>query len=300
VLYSEGVQLTQSDDWWADSVQLADPVQNAQRIRDAVATARRADHIVLVLGDTEQTSREGWAGNHLGDRDSLDLVGQQNDLFNAIMALHKPTVVVLVNGRPPSYPNVADNAPAILETWYAGQEGGTAIAQILFGDANPGGHLPVTVARSVGQLPVYYNYKPSAHRGYLFDTAAPLYPFGYGLSYTTFDISAPRLSASTIHTADSVQVSVDVRNTGTRAGDEVVQLYIHDQVSSVTRPVKELKGFQRVTLRPGESRTLTFTLTPDSLRFWNIDMQRVVEPGAFDIMVGDNSQDVKTTVLTVQ
>ncbi|MES1156764.1 MAG: glycoside hydrolase family 3 N-terminal domain-containing protein [Alphaproteobacteria bacterium] len=300
VLYSEGVRITDSDDWWADSVQLADPAQNAQRIRDAVAVARRADHIVLVLGDTEQTSREGWAPNHLGDRDSLDLVGQQNDLFNAILALHKPTVVVLANGRPPSYPNVADNAPAILETWYEGQEGGTAIAQILFGDANPGGHLPVTVARSVGQLPVYYNYKPSAHRGYLFDTAAPLWPFGYGLSYTAFDISAPRLSAATIHAADSVQVSVDVRNTGTRAGDEVVQLYIHDQVSSVTRPVKELRGFQRVTLRPGQSQTVTFTLTPESLRFWNADMQRVVEPGAFDIMVGDNSQDVKTTVLTVQ
>ena len=300
VLYSEGVRITESDDWWADAVQLSDPAQNAQRIRDAVAAARRADHVVLVLGDTEQTSREGWAGSHLGDRDSLDLVGQQNDLFNAIMALHKPTVVVLVNGRPPSYPNVADHAQAILETWYAGEEQGTAIAQMLFGDANPGGHLPLTVARSVGQLPVYYNAKPSAHRGYLFDTVAPLYPFGFGLSYTTFQIGAPRLSAATIAANQSVQVSVDVRNTGARAGDQVVQLYIRDQVSSVTRPVKELKGFQRVTLAPGESRTLTFTLTPDALRFYNADMHRVVEPGDFDIMVGANSAEVQTTVLTVR
>jgi beta-glucosidase len=299
VLFSEGVRITESDEWAADAVQLADPAQNAQRIRDAVAAARRADHIVLVLGDTEQTSREGWADNHLGDRDDLDLVGQQNDLFNAIMALHKPTVVVLVNGRPPSYPNVADHAQAILEAWYTGQEQGTAIAQILFGDANPGGHMPVTVARSVGQLPVYYNFKPSAHRGYLFDTVAPLYPFGFGLSYTTFQISAPQLSQTTIRPDQSVQVSVDVRNTGARAGDDVVQLYIRDQVSSVTRPVKELRGFQRVTLAPGESRTLTFTLTPHSLWFWNADMHRVVEPGDFDVMVGDNSVDLQKTVLTV-
>jgi beta-glucosidase len=300
VLYSEGVRITESDEWAADSVQLADPGENALRIRAAVSTARRADHIVLVLGDTEQTSREGWANDHLGDRDNLDLVGQQNDLFNAIMALHKPTIVVLVNGRPPSYPNVADHAQAVLEAWYGGQEQGTAIAQILFGDANPGGHLPVTVARSVGQLPVYYNYKPSARRGYLFDTIQPLYPFGFGLSYTSFAIGAPRLSAQTIHPDQSVQVSVDVRNTGARAGDEVVQLYIRDQVSSVTRPVKELRGFERVSLEPGQSKTVTFTLTPQALWFYNADMHRVVEPGDFDIMAGANSAELQTTVLSVR
>jgi beta-glucosidase len=299
VVYSEGARITESSEWGADEVKLADPHENAQRIADAVKVAKSADAIVLVIGDTEQTSREAWADNHLGDRDSLDLIGQQDDLANAMFALGKPVVVVLINGRPLSVNNVAAKANALIEGWYLGQETGTAMADILFGDANPGGHLPVTIARSVGQLPMFYNYKPSAHRGYLFDTTAPLFPFGYGLSYTTFDISAPRLSAATIKPDGSVTVSVDVKNTGTREGDEVVQLYLHQQVASVTRPVKELKGFQRVTLKPGESRTLTFTVGPHALRMFNQDMKRVVEPGAFDIMVGPSSADLKTAVLTV-
>ena len=280
-------------------MRLADPAENARLIRQAVNVARRADTVVLVLGDTEQTSREGWAGNHLGDRDSLDLVGEQNDLAAAILALRKPTVVVLLNGRPPSYPFIAERAQAIVEGWYLGQEGGTAMAQILFGDANPGGRLPVSVARDAGQLPIYYNRKPSARRGYLFGTTEPLYPFGFGLSYTTFEISAPRLSRDRIGAGDDVQVSVDVRNTGARAGDEVVQLYIRDRVSSVTRPVQELRGFQRVTLQPGESRTVTFALTPRALQFWNAEMRRVVEPGEFEIHVGPNSVNLQTAVLTV-
>jgi beta-glucosidase len=300
VVYAEGVKITQGDDWFADQVDLADPVQNAKEIQDAVEVAKNADEIVLVLGDTEQTSREGWADNHLGDRDSLDLVGQQDDLADAMFALGKPVIVVLLNGRPPAVVNIAAKANALIEGWYLGQEGGTAMADVLFGDFNPGGKLPVTIPRSVGQLPMFYNYKPSAHRGYLFDSAAPLFPFGYGLSYTTFDVGAPRLSTPTIRTDGSVNVSVDVRNTGTRTGDEVVQLYIHQQVSSVTRPVKELKGFRRVTLAPGESRTVSFTLTPESLWFWNKDMKRVVEPGQFDIMAGPNSVDLKTATLTVQ
>ncbi len=299
VVTAEGVRITESSDWNADDVQLANPAENEARIKEAVDVARKADTIVLVLGDTEQTSREAWANNHLGDRDSLDLVGQQDELANAIFALGKPVVVVLINGRPLSVTNVAAKANALVEGWYLGQDTGTAMADILFGDANPGGHLPVTIPRSVGQLPMFYNYKPSAHRGYLFDTTAPLFPFGWGLSYTTFDISAPRLSAATIKPDGSADVSVDVKNTGTRAGDQVVQLYIHDQVSSVTRPVKELKGFQRVTLAPGESKTVAFRITPESLRFYNIDMRRVVEPGDFDIMVGGNSVDLKTAVLTV-
>ncbi|MEJ1970257.1 MAG: glycoside hydrolase family 3 N-terminal domain-containing protein [Rhizomicrobium sp.] len=299
VVYAEGDRITESSEWGADAVALADPAQNRRRIADAVKVARTADAIVLVLGDTEQTSREAWADNHLGDRDSLDLVGQQDELANAIFALGKPVVVVLINGRPLSVVNVAAKANALVEGWYLGQETGTAMADVLFGDANPGGHLPVTIARSVGQLPMFYNYKPSAHRGYLFDTTAPLFPFGWGLSYTTFDISSPRLSAAAIKPDGSVTVSVDVKNTGARAGDEVVQLYLHQQVASVTRPVKELKGFQRVTLKPGETRTVTFTVGPHELRLWNIDMKRVVEPGAFDVMVGANSQDLKTAILTV-
>jgi beta-glucosidase len=299
VVYAEGVRITEDDDWWANQVKLADPLKNAELIKQAVKIAAGADEIVLLVGDTEQTSREGWASNHLGDRDSLDLVGQQDDLANAIFDLHKPTVVVLINGRPPSVVNIAARTNALIEGWYLGQEGGTALADILFGDYNPGGKLPVTLPRSVGQLPMFYNYKPSAHRGYLFDTAAPLYPFGFGLSYTTFDISEPRLSATTIRPDGSVTVSVEVRNTGSRLGDEVVQLYIRDQVSSATRPIKELKGFRRVTLKPSESQTVSFQLTPNELRFWNADMQRVVEPGKFTIMVGPNSVDLKTTELTV-
>jgi beta-glucosidase-like glycosyl hydrolase len=299
IVTAEGVEITQSSDWDADAVQLADPEENRKRIREAVDVAKTADTIVLVLGDTEQTSREAWAPEHLGDRDSLDLVGQQNELADAIFALGKPVVVVLINGRPLSVVNVANKANALVEGWYLGQETGTAMADILFGDANPGGHLPVTIPRSAGQLPMFYNYKPSAHRGYLFDTTAPLFPFGWGLSYTTFDISAPRLSQSAIKPNGSVDVSVDVKNTGTRAGDEVVQLYLHQQVSSVTRPVKELKGFRRVTLAPGETKRVTFTLSPHELRMFDEHMVRVVESGAFDVMVGANSADLKTVVLTV-
>ncbi|MEC4589812.1 glycoside hydrolase family 3 N-terminal domain-containing protein [Nitrospirillum amazonense] len=299
VTYAEGVRITKDDDWYGDTVELADPAENARLIQQAVAVAKAADHIVLVIGDNEQTSREGWANNHLGDRDSLDLVGQQNDLAKALFALGKPVVVVLQNGRPLSVVDVAAKANALVEGWYLGQEGGTAMADVLFGDVNPGGKLPVTVPRSVGQLPMFYNKKPSARRGYLFDTTDPLFPFGYGLSYTTFDLGSPRLSTPTIAKDGAVTVSVDVKNTGKRAGDEVVQLYLHQQVASVTRPVKELKGFQRVTLAPGESRTVTFTIDGQALALWNQDMKRVVEPGAFDIMVGDNSVDLKTAVLTV-
>jgi beta-glucosidase len=299
VVYAEGVRITEDDDWWADTVKLADPAKNRELIAAAVKVAAAADQIVLILGDTEQTSREGWADNHLGDRDSLDLVGQQNELAAAIFDLHKPTVVVLLNGRPPSVVSIAERANALIEGWYLGQEGGTALADILFGDFNPGGKLPVTLARSAGQLPMFYNRKPSARRGYLFDTTEPLFPFGFGLSYTSFDIGAPRLSSPSIKTDGSVTVTCDVKNTGSRAGDEVVQLYIRDEVSSVTRPIEELKGFQRVSLKPGESKTVSFEITPRSLQFWNAEMRRVVEPGAFTIMTGSDSVHLQKAQLTV-
>jgi beta-glucosidase len=300
VVFSEGVKITKNDDWWNDDAELADPVKNAERIKQAVAVAQGVDAIVLVIGGNEETSREGWAASHLGDRDSLNLVGQQQDLANAMFALGKPVVVVLVNGRPLSVVDVAAHANALIEGWYMGQEAGTAMADVLFGDVNPSGKLPVTIPRSVGQLPMFYNYKPSAHRGYLFGSVAPLFPFGYGLSYTTFDVSAPRLSSASIAADGTVDVSVDVRNTGKRAGADVVQLYLRDEVSSVTRPIKELKGFERVMLAPGESRIVHFKLGPEALGFWNLQMKRVVEPGLFDIMSGDNSADLKTTKLTVQ
>ena len=297
--FAEGVRITQERCWSCDEVKLASPAANRRLIAEAVATARKADMIVMVLGDNEQTSREAWADTHLGDRSSLDLIGQQEDLARAIFALNKPTVVVLLNGRPLAVNYLAEKAPAMIEGWYLGQETGHAVADVLFGKVNPGGKLPVTIAGSVGQLPVYYNHKPTSRRGYLFDTTAPLYPFGFGLSYTTFDISAPRVVTQSITAGQPAQVQVDVANTGSRAGDEVVQLYVRDDEASVTRPVIELKGFQRVTLTPGERRTLTFTLQPDDLALWNAEMKRVVEPGTFTISAGPNSVDLKSAKLTV-
>lgn len=299
VVHAQGVFITRSEDRSADEVLLADPARNRQLIAEAVETARGCDLILLAIGDTEQTSREGFAATHLGDRTSLDLVGEQNALFDALHALGKPIVVCALNGRPPSWPTVVARANAVLECWYAGQEGGTAIARALFGAINPGAKLPVTVARNVGQVPLYYNRKPSVGRGYLFDTVDPLFPFGHGLSYTKFAIDPPQLSAPRIGTGGSVEVTVSVRNTGTRAGDEVVQLYVHDREASVTRPIKELKGFARVSLAPGETRDVRFTLGPDAFALWNADMKEVVEPGRFDIMVGPNSVDLQTATLEI-
>lgn len=297
--YAEAVRITESRVWAADEVKLVDPAINAKLIAEAVEVAKKADVVVMVLGDNEQTSREAWADNHLGDRDSLDLVGQQNDLAKAIFDLGKPTVVFLLNGRPLSINLLAERADAIIEGWYLGQETGGAAADILFGRANPGGKLPVTIARDAGQLPMFYNRKPTARRGYLFDTTAPLYPFGFGLSYTTFDISAPRLAKARIGQGERVKVEVDVTNTGKVAGDEVVQLYVRDEAASITRPLLELKHFQRVTLAPGARTTVTFEIKPSDLWLWNLDMKRVVEPGDFSIMVGPNSVDLKKATLTV-
>jgi beta-glucosidase len=299
VLHAQGVRITRSEDPHADLVELADPAANHQLIAAAVTVARGADLVILAIGDTEQTSREGWATDHLGDRTALDLVGEQNALFAALRATGKPMVVVAINGRPPSWPAVAADAQALLECWYPGQEGGTAIAAALFGDVNPGAKLPVTVAREVGQLPVFYDAKSTARRGYLFATTEPLFPFGFGLSYTRFAFGPPRLSAARIGVDGRVGVTVEVRNVGDRAGDEVVQLYVRDRVASVTTPAKALKAFQRVTLAPGEARTVHFTLEPDAFTLWSLDMREVVEPGLFDIMTGPDSRDLQTTTLEI-
>ena len=297
--YAEAVRITEKRIWAQDEVKLVDPAVNAKLIAEAVEVAKQADVIVMVLGDNEQTSREAWADNHLGDRDSLDLIGQQNDLAKAIFDLNKPTVVFLLNGRPLSINLLAQRADAIIEGWYLGQETGNAAADILFGRANPGGKLPVSIARDVGQLPIYYNRKPTARRGYLLGDTSPLYPFGFGLSYTTFDISAPRLAKARIGQGESVKVEIDVVNTGKVAGDEVVQLYVHDEQATVTRPVLELKHFKRVTLAAGAKTTVSFEIKPSDLWMWNLDMQRVVEPGDFSILAGPNSVDLKKATLTV-
>ena len=297
--YAEAVRITESRVWAADEVKLVDPAVNARLIAEAVEVARRADVVLMVLGDNEQTSREAWADNHLGDRSELGLIGQQEDLARAIFALGKPTVVLLLNGRPLAVNLLAEKADALIEGWYLGQETGHAVADVLFGRTRPGGKLPVTIARAAGQLPMFYNRKPTARRGYLFGDTSPLYPFGFGLSYTTFDISAPRLSRASLGVADSLRVEVEVANTGAREGDEVVQLYLRDEAASVTRPLLELKRFRRVTLAPGARTTVAFDLTPDDLAVWNIDMKRVVEPGRFTVSVGPNSVDLKSAQFTV-
>jgi len=269
----------------------SDPEEDRKQIAEAVEVAKKADAIVLAIGGNEQTSREAWGLNHMGDRTSLDLIGRQEELVKAMVALGKPVIVFLFNGRPLSINYVAENVPVIYECWYLGQETGHAVADVLFGDCNPGGKLPISVPRSAGHLPVFYNYKPSARRGYLFDDVSPLFAFGYGLSYTSFAITNPRLTKKKIKTDGSTQVVVDVTNTGQRAGSEVVQLYIRDLVSSVTRPIKELKGFKKVWLKPGESTTVTLDITPAQLSFYDVNMKYVVEPGDFEMMIGNSSQD---------
>ncbi len=301
VLYSEGCKLTLGGSWNDDAITFSDPEEDRRSIAAAVATAEKADCVVLVLGGNEQTSREAWKRGHMGDRANLELFGMQNELVKAIAALGKPMVAVLFNGRPNSFVVLDQHVPAILECWYLGQESGNAVADVLFGDISPSGKLPMSFPRSAGHLPCYYNYKPSARRGYLADDVSPLYAFGYGLSYTTFALSNVRLEKSTIQLREETRVLVDVRNTGTREGQEVVQLYIHDCVSSVTRPVKELKGFAKVTLRPGESRTVALPVGPEQLSFTTIAMEYAVEPGDFEIMVGTSSrnEDLTTTILHV-
>ena len=261
---------------------------------EAVRAARAADVVIAAVGESAEMSGEA------SSRASLDLPGRQLDLVKALQATGKPVVVVLMNGRPLTINWFAENSPAILETWFGGTQAGNAVADVLFGDVNPGGKLPVTFPRTVGQEPLYYNHMntgrpPDANNKYtskyLDVSWTPLYPFGYGLSYTQFRLQNLQLSARTIRPDGRVMVNVEVENIGPRVGDEVVQLYIRDVAASVTRPVRELKGFQRATLQPGEKRRLQFTLTPELLGFYNREMRFVVEPGEFKVMVGTSSAD---------
>lgn len=300
VAYAEGCKITrQGGAWWADRADLSDPADDQRLIAEATQVARNSDAVVLVLGGNEDTNKEGWAENHLGDRDSIELIGRQNDLVKSILSTGKPTIVFLVNSGPLAIPYIAENVPAILEGFYLGEQGGPAAADVLFGDYNPSAKLPVTFPRSTGQLPAYYDHKPSAKRGYLFTSKEPVFPFGHGLSYTTFAYSHLKLSADTVPGGRPVTVTVDVSNTGSRAGTEIAQLYVRDRISSVTRPVMELKDFARVTLQPGETRTVTFSVTPKKLSFYNAAMKFVLEPGMFDIMVGPSSAHVQTIALRV-
>jgi beta-glucosidase len=301
VLHAEGCKITIGGSWNQDAVTLSDPAEDARQIAEAVKIAQPADVIILAIGDNEQTAREAWARNHMGDRADLDLFGRQEDLLKALVATGKPVVVLLFNGRPISINFAAQNVPAILECWHPGQEAGHAVAEVLFGDHNPGGKLPISIPRSAGHLPSFYNYKPSARRGYLAADVSPLFAFGFGLSYTQFSFERVRLAKAKIKTNGSTKVLVDLKNTGHRAGTEVVQIYVRDRVSSVTRPVKELKGFARVSLPPGETKTVALEITPESLAFYDLKMKYVVEPGEFEILVGNSSRDcdLQKVVLTV-
>ncbi|WP_370183129.1 glycoside hydrolase family 3 N-terminal domain-containing protein [Alteriqipengyuania sp.] len=291
---AQGVFITTSEDRSLSAVELAPRGRNLELIAEAVEVAKGADTIILAIGDTEQTSREGFAKTHLGDRVDIDIVGEQNELVDALAALGKKLVVCAINGRPPSWPNVVEKADAVLECWYAGQEGGTAIAETLLGRNNPGAKLPVTVVRNEGQVPYFYNHKPSARRGYLFDDKTPLFPFGHGLSYTSFTISDPRPAKMQFRSDEPVVVEAQVANTGAMAGDEVVQLYVTRTQASVTQPVLELKGFERVTLAPGEKRTVRFEVEPRRLAIWNRAMEEVNEPGPLMLSVGNSSASLKS------
>ncbi|WP_242084343.1 glycoside hydrolase family 3 N-terminal domain-containing protein [Aestuariivivens sediminis] len=264
-------------------------------LQPAIEVAKNADVAIVVLGESRELVEENR------DAASLDLHGMQLELIKAIQKTNTPVICVLMNGRPLSINWIDQNIPAILEAWFPGEAGGRAIADVLFGNYNPAGRLPITFPKSVGQLPIYYNQKPTANHRYIDEDDKPLYPFGYGLSYTLFEYHNLRLNKSTIHTDESVWVTVDVKNSGVRDGEEVLQLYINDIYSSVTTPSKTLKGFKRVFLKQGETKSVTFKLTSEALAVWNRNMERVVEPGYFEVMVGGNSQDlIKTSFQVVE
>ena len=273
------------------------------KIKEAAKRAKNADFAIVIVGDNSM--RYKWKDKTAGEnmaRASLDLFGKQLDLVQAIEKTGTPVIIVLVNGKPISEPWLQKNIPAIIESWEPGNLGGQAVAEVLFGDVNPSGKLPLTVARSVGQLRMIYNHKPSAYfHKYADEKKTPLYPFGFGLSYTNYTYGKPTLSNTSLNKENTITVTVEITNSGMVDGEEIAQLYIRDNVSSVTRPVKELKGYQRVALKAGETKKVNFSLNAESLAFYDINMNYCVEPGIFTIMTGSssNSQDLKKTILTI-
>ena len=290
-------------------VDFFDSGENIRKINDnaiskAAQIASDFDYVVVVVGDNAMRYRwkDKTAGENMG-RAALDLPGKQLALVKAIKATGTPVIIVLVNHRPISEPWLHDQIPAIIEAWGPGSFGGQAVAEIIFGNVNPSGKLPLTVARDVGQLRMIYNHKPSAYfHKYALNKSTPLYPFGYGLSYTNFEYSKPKLSKSILNSDEIISVSVSVTNTGNYDGDEVVQMYIRDKVSSVTRPVKELKGYQRIFLKKGETKKVDFNINKETLAFYDINMKYCVEPGEFKIMTGSSSDDndLQSIILEVE
>jgi beta-glucosidase len=261
-------------------------------IRKIVSETQSADVIVLFLGGDEFTSKEAYFGSAFGDRDSIDPVGLQDELLLELKKSGKPVVVVLKHRRTLSINAIDEHADAILDCWELSEFGDKAVAKMIFGQANPSGKLPVTVPRSIGQIPFHYSQKEINYKkGYLFTESTPLYPFGYGLSYTDFEYSNFRVSDSTLTRNSTITAEIDVKNIGRTTGSEVVQLYIKDVIGSVLRPDKELKGFEKVSLEPGEMKTVSFTIAPDMLAFTGLDMERVIEAGDYVAMVGGSSDD---------
>ena len=301
----DGIKATVSPQTRVEYVQGCDVVGDGRDEIDAAReAARRARVAVVVVGENEWRSPKKTGTDGEGyDVATLELTGRQLDLVKAVQATGTPTVVVLINGRPLATPWIAENVPAVVEAWLPGEKGGQAVAEVLFGDYNPSGRLTVTVPRHAGQLPVYYNAKPSKSywvehgwgRPYADMNPLPLYEFGFGLSYTSFEYSDLKIEPKVTGTGGTVRVSADVRNTGDRAGAEVVQLYINDVISSVVTPVKELRGFEKIHLRPDEKRTVEFALTPEHLALLDRHLEWVVEPGTFTVMVGRSSKDIRLT-----
>ena len=293
VVHAEGCRITVGGAWNLDPVTASDPDEDRRLIAEAVETATGAD--VLALGGNEQTSREAWSRDHMSDRTRLDLVGLQNELAQAMLATGKPVVVLLFNGRPLAIPETAETASAVLECFSLGQECGHAVVDVLSGDVNPSGRLPFTYPRYANAL-VPYDHKASEETGpHGFN---PQWPFGHGLPHTTFETAGLRLARATATAADAVTGSVDVANTGERAGDEVVMVFVRDEVASLTPPVRRLRAFEKVALAPGERRTLTFALPVQDLAFVGLDNQPVVEPGWVEVQVGTETARFEVTTGT--
>ncbi|MDG5766226.1 glycoside hydrolase family 3 N-terminal domain-containing protein [Balneolales bacterium ANBcel1] len=302
VVYAQGPIITKPGHREDNEVFPPDPENDRKRLAEAISVAEKADLVILAIGGNELTGREAWAAHHPGDRPDLTLLGLQEDLVDAVGEMGVPSVALIFGARPLDLGNVAEKIDVVFQNWYLGQETGHAVANVLFGEVSPSAKLPISFPRTAGHIPAYYNYKPSARRVYLFDDVTPRYHFGYGLSYTTFEYGKPVLSDTLLADGGEVTLTIDVTNTGERSGAEIVQLYINQQYRSVTRPVKELRGFDKVYLEPGETAEVSFTITPEMFKFWNIDMEFTTEPGMVNVMVGSSSrnEDLQVTEMYLQ
>ncbi|HPU44386.1 MAG TPA: glycoside hydrolase family 3 C-terminal domain-containing protein, partial [Dictyoglomaceae bacterium] len=261
---------------------------------EAIEIAKKAELIVAVMGEESGLFHRGISGEG-NDRSDLKLAGVQEELLKELHKLDKPIVLVLVNGRPQAIKWESENISAILEAWYPGEEGGDAVADVIFGDYNPSGKLPISFPAELGQVPIYYNRKPSSFNDYVSSSSKALYPFGHGLSYTTFEYSNLAISPEKVNALEPIEISFKIKNTGKMAGEEVVQLYIRDEVSSLERPIKELKGFKKIHLNPGEEKKVVFKLYPEQLAFYDEFMRFIVEKGTFKVLIGSSSEDIRLT-----